>query len=236
MRERPVSSVPGLVIVLLLSVLCSQLAWRFFQPSRQAQVETLLAPPAFTTLNLMSAGEPIAMAKTLTLYLQAFDNQAGLNVSLAQFDYTVVRAWLARSLELDPAGQYPLFVASRLYGEIADQSKQRLMLEFVYQAFLQDPDRRWAALAHATFLAKHRLNDLPLAVKYANALRTHVGHDKAPHWVTQMEIFLLEDINELQSAQILLGSLLQNGQITDPHELHFLEQRLLALERKVAAP
>jgi hypothetical protein len=44
-----------------------------------------------------------------------------------------------------------------------------------------------------------------------------------------MEALLAEDMNEIENAKILLGGLLDSGQIKDPHELHFLKGRLEAL-------
>jgi hypothetical protein len=48
-----------------------------------------------------------------------------------------------------------------------------------------------------------------------------------------MEIFILEDMNELQAARILLGGLLEHGDIQDPNERRFLERRLRELEQRV---
>lgn len=232
MRERSISSVPKPVLFLLVVVLFLQVFWYVKHPAQQARAESLMAPPSSATLHIASFGEPIALAKSMTLYLQAFDNQAGLNLSFRQLDYQNVEAWLTRILELDPPAQYPLFAASRLYGEIADDVKQRAMLDFVYREFFIDPNHRWKSLAHAASLARHRLNDMPLARKYAQAIRLHATASEVPSWAKQMEIFLLEDMDELQSARILLGGLLQSGEITDPHEYRFLEQRLIALEQK----
>jgi hypothetical protein len=47
-----------------------------------------------------------------------------------------------------------------------------------------------------------------------------------------MEIFILEDMNEVDSAKILLGALLANGQVTDAAERRFLIKRLEAMEKK----
>ncbi len=232
MRERTISSVPKSVLLLLVAAFSLQIFWHFQQPAQQAKAESLMTPPSIATFRIASFGEPIALAKSMMLYLQAFDNQAGLNLSFRQLDYNKVEAWLTRILELDPPGQYPLFAASRLYGEIADEAKQRVMLDFVYQEFFIDPNHRWKSLAHAASLARHRLNDLPLARKYAQAIRLHATANEVPSWAKQMEIFLLEDMDELQSARILLGGLLQSGEITDPHEYRFLEQRLIELEQK----
>ena len=232
MRERPLSSVPKSALLLLAAAFILQLGWHFKQPPPQAKAENLTPPPSITTLRVASFGEPIALSKIMMLYLQAFDNQAGINLSFRQLDYRQVEAWLTQILALDSRGQYPLFAASRLYGEIPDEPKQRAMLDFVYRQFLVDPNRRWKSLSHAVILAKHRLKDLSLARKYAQAIRLYATNSDVPNWAKQMEIFVLEDMNELQSAQIIIGGLLHSGEITDPHEFHFLEQRLIALENK----
>jgi hypothetical protein len=230
MRERPISTVPKSALGLLLLAFAAQLLWHFMQPPVTAKAENLMAPPNLASMRLASLGEPISLSKVAMLYVQAFDNQAGINLSFQQLDYAQVEAWLDRSLALDPRSQYPLFAASQLYGEINHDAKQRRMLDFIYRQFLLDPNHRWKAMAQAASLARHRLKDLALAQKYAQAIRLHATAAEVPSWAKQMEIFLLEDMNELQGAKILLGGLLQSGQINDPHEFKFLEQRLAAME------
>jgi hypothetical protein len=41
-----------------------------------------------------------------------------------------------------------------------------------------------------------------------------------------MELFVLEDLGEIESAKILLGGLIESGAITDPNEVRFLTERL----------
>jgi hypothetical protein len=94
----------------------------------------------------------------------------------------------------------------------------------------RDPNRRWPWLAHAALVAKHRLGDLPLARRYASAVQRYTTAPDVPLWAKQMEIFILEDMNELAAAKIMLGGLLESGKIEDPAELRFLQQRLQELE------
>ena len=157
---------------------------------------------------------------------QAFD--------FRKLDYHRLVKWLHSILELDPRSEYPLFAAARVYAETPDEARARLALDFVYREFLLDPDRRWPWIAHAALLAKHRLKDLALARQYAAALDRHTRAADVPLWARQMEVFILEDMNELEAARIMLGGLLASGAVQDPAEARFLAARLKALEARVA--
>ncbi|OGQ98439.1 MAG: hypothetical protein A2505_06440 [Deltaproteobacteria bacterium RIFOXYD12_FULL_55_16] len=232
MRERPISTVPKPALLLLALGLGLQIAWHSSQPPRLAKAENLPPPPSLSALRLASLGEPTALAKALMLHLQAFDSQPGIHLPFSNLDYDRVQEWLTRILELDPPGQYPLLAASRIYGEVSDEPRQRQMLDFIYQKFLDDPNHRWPWLAHVAVIAKHRLKDLTLAQKYARAIRLYATGSEVPFWAKQMEIFILEDMDELESAKVLIGGLLASGKISDAHEIHFLEKRLREIEAK----
>ena len=227
MNGRVSLSVAILLIALVLQFLVH---WRM--PPAHARATDLPPLPSVAVLRAASLDEPIALSKALMLYLQAFDNQPGLSIPFRDLVYGRVEQWLAGILALDPTSQYPLLSASRLYAEVPVAAKQRSMLEFVHRAFLQDPNRRWPWLAHAVLIAKHQLKDLPLALRYAADLREHARGEQVPHWAQQMDIFIREELNEVESAKILLGGLLQSGSITDPKEWHFLSEKLKELEGK----
>jgi hypothetical protein len=229
--QRSLSSVPHAVLATLALVLALQIAFRLWQAPPQAQASDLPPAPPRAALALAGFGEPAALAKLLMLYLQAFDNRSGSGVPYRLLDYDKVIGWLGDALALDPVSQYPLHAASRLYAEIPDAAKQRKMLDFIFREFLVDPDRRWPWLTHAALIAKHRLHDLPLALRYARAVATLATGPGVPAWATQMHIFILEDMNELEQVRILIGGLLASGQLTDPAEARFLQQKLETLER-----
>jgi len=205
------------------------------RPAPRATAEDLPPPPSTALLRLASLGEPVAAAKLLMLHLQSFDYRVGSRVPYRDLDYERVVAWLDRIVDLDPLAQYPLMTASRIYAEVPDPAKQRLMLDFVYRRYLEDPNRRWPWLAHAAYVAKHQLKDLPLARRYAVALEKNTTTPDAPLWVRQMEFFILEDMNELEAAKILLGGLVASGQIKDARELAMLQARLKGLEERIEA-
>ena len=234
-QERPVKYVPRAVLWALGVLFAVQIALRWFDAPRAMPASDLPRPPSLAALRLASLGDPIPVAKILMLYLQAFDYRAGNRIPYQALDYSRVRAWLGTILELDPDGQYPLMAASRLYAEVPQQAKEREMLDFVYEQFFKDPNRRWPWLAQAAAIAKHRLKDLPLARKYAAAIQEHATADNVPLWARQMEAFIAEDMNELETARIMIGGFIAKGLVKQPGELRFLEQRLKDIEARMKA-
>jgi hypothetical protein len=227
MEQRPLAAVPAWLWVLLAAALGAQLAWQAARGAARPIAADLPPPPSAQALRLASFGEAEALARLGMLYLQSFD--------MRELDYARLRGWLGALLELDPRSQYPLFAAARIYAEHADAARSRAMLEFVYQQFLLDPNRRWPWLAHGALLAKHRLKDLPLARRYAAAVDRHTSAADVPLWARQMEIFILEELNEFEAAKIMLGGMLASGAVRDPEEARFLKERLDELEARLGA-
>lgn len=226
--ERPYSVVPRPLLAVFVLALMAHGALRFFAPGASAVATALTAPPPQNMLHVASLGEGPALSQGLTLYLQAFDNQPGVSVPFSALDYARVTRWLTAALVLDGNAQYPLMMASQLYGQVDDAARQRMMCEFVHQAFLAQPNRRWRWLAHCAIMARHRLKDQALALRYADDITRHAG--QASNWARQMRIFLLADMGEVERAKVLLGGLLAGNEIRDAKERHFLTEQLGRLE------
>lgn len=221
---------PWRIRLLLLAGFLAQGLWHGLQPPPVARAEDLPLPPPPWVWRLASLGEPVALAKSLMLWLQAYDYQSGVSLPFRNLDYARVEAWLDGVMALDPKGQYPLMSASRLYAEVKEPGRQRRMLEFIRLRFADDPNQRWPWLAHAALVAKHKLHDLPLALSYAREIRQRTTPSQVPSWARQLEWTVLEAMGELEGARMLIGGLLTSGEVTDPKEIHFLNQRLEELE------
>ncbi|MCH9047464.1 MAG: hypothetical protein IH836_00750 [Proteobacteria bacterium] len=231
-NERPVKDVPAHIIIILIIAFLCQITWSSSKPLSTINIKKLPEPPSQIESQLFGLGDSIMISKIFMLWLQAFDNQPGVSVPFKNLDYGRVINWLERILALDPKGQYPLLAAGRIYGAVADDEKNRQMLAFIYEQFPKDPNQRWPSMTHAIYIAKHRIKDYPLALKFAHAVAQQVTANNIPSWVKQMEIYVLEDMGEIESAKILIGGLLESGAITDDHELQFLQDRLDRLERE----
>ena len=225
-NERPVAVVPWPIHAVLILALALQVAWHGSRPAPATGIEELAPPPDPAYLRVLGFGESAALARLLMLRLQAHDNQPGISIPFRQLDYDRVIEWLDVILALDPASHYPLLSAARVYTSVPDEIKQRKMLEFVHEKFLERPAGRWPWLAHAVYVAEHRIGDLELALEYARAIRKNVPPGAAPDWALQMELFVLDDMGRTESARVLLGALLESGVIRDRNQLEFLKQRL----------
>lgn len=233
-RARSVKFVPVPVLVLLAAGLAAQVIWHGSRAPPSATASDLPVPPDLDALRLSSLGDPVATAKMLMLWLQAHDNQPGVSIPFRKLPYDRLAGWLERILELDPRGQYPLLAASRVYAAVNDEEKQRFILDFVYRKFFEDPNRRWPWLAHAAIVAKHRFDDLPLALTYARAVSNHATGPDVPNWARDMPVVILEDMGELEAATVMAGYLLESGRVTAPHERRYLMQKLEELKRRQA--
>lgn len=234
-RERAIKAVPFAVLLCLVFSFATQVFVARQRLGPEINTVALPAPPQIGALRVVALGEPGLLARLMMLWLQAFDYQPGISLSFQDLDYAHLEQWLERAVALDPELSYPLLAAARLYGEVSDPQRQRRMLAFVGRHFERDPVRHWQWMAHAVFVAKHRIKDSRLALELAQRLARLGGHADIPSWVSQMHIFVLEDVGELESAKVLLGGLLESGEITDSHEQWFLSERLAEIEARVAA-
>jgi hypothetical protein len=233
--QRPLAAVPAWILGLLAVALTAQVGWQSAWRSGAPAASDLPPAPSAVTLRLASLGETAAFARLGMLWLQAFDSRSDNEIPYQKLDYERLIAWLRAILATDPHSGYPLFAAARVYAENPDLTRMRRMLDFIYAEFAGDPNGRWPALAHAALLAKHRLHDLPLARRYAAAIQRQTTDPTVPGWARQMEIFILEDMNELEAAKVMLGGLLATGRIRDADERRFLQGRLAEIEERLKA-
>ena len=127
-----------------------------------------------------------------------------------------------------------MLVAARVYGSVQNHEKQRIMMDYVFYKFNEDPNKYWRWLAHVIITAKHELKDFDLALKYANALAEKATGKHVPYWAKDMKIIVLEDMGQVEAAKILVGALIESGEIMDPYELNFLTQKIEVLEEKLS--
>ncbi|MGA7178183.1 MAG: hypothetical protein WBX11_01160 [Thiobacillaceae bacterium] len=214
------SRIPLMILVLALAL---QALWKFYEPPPKAYARDLPSPPDAGWVKACDMGEHAFASQLLSLELFSHDEQPGVSLPYVALDYERVREWMAAALALDPHNSNIMLAAAQVYSEVPDPQRLRIMLDFVHKQFLLDPGSRWPYLAHAALLARHRLQDMNLALRYANDL---TAVKSAPAWARQMSLLLLTDMGEKQQAEIVLGGLIDSGMLKDEKEIAFLLNRI----------
>ena len=235
-RERPVAAVPPAVGWMLVLALVVQTGWHARQSDPPAEARPLAPVPSAPVLQIVALGDHAAFARLLMLGLLAHDRQPGVSLPFRNLDYGRLAGWLDAIIDLDPRADAPLLAAARLYGSVSDPARQRTMFELVHRRFREDPDRRWPWLMHAAVMAKHRLSDPALALRYAREVTEHATGARVPAWVRDMSALIASEAGELETARVITGGLLHSGRVSDPSEARFLGARLMEIEARAAGP
>ena len=193
MSQRSGARVPRALLVLLAGTLVAQVLLRGALGPSHPRSPALRHPPARLTLHAAALGDPVALARGLTLWLQALDYRDGASFALHRLDYPALSGWLDRILSLDPRSEYPLRLALMVYANTSHPEKARVMLEFAYAKSVAAPERRWRWLAVAALHARHRLADPLLALKYARALAECAPDPAVAAWARALSLRIERD-------------------------------------------
>ena len=199
------------------------------QPARYADsVRALPDVPSQAAMRALTLDNPVLAARLMLVYLQSFELRPGYDAAIRRLDYDRLIEWLTVAQQLDPTSRYPALLAAYVYAPAGTADQARRMTGFIHRSFLENPARRWDALAQAALLARHRLGDLPLALKYAQTLAEHTAPGQAPAWARQLPLFVLQQMGEQEAALALLEALVVSGELSDPAEVRFLLERLVS--------
>ncbi len=232
--ERPLTSLPRPLLLGFMLLFAAQILHHHYARLRfEFDYQQLGKPFSATTYRGMSMGSEQLAGHLLAIRLQLHDSQAGQYFSYDQIDYSILVDWLNQITMVSSGTEYPMLLASRVYTTTRDRERLRLILEFIQRRFDDDPQLHWRRLAEASVIAKHKLEDLDLALSMAKKLAQQPKSVQMPHWARDFEFLLLAEMNELESAIAIIQALLRTDAVTDPDEKRFLEGKLLDFQQKL---
>lgn len=216
-QQRPWSSVPrvvllGLVLSLAVSAvgriaLRTPVARSAAEPQTSGTtpaamivpmpVPTAGAASAYTPLSrqtalLWSLNDPSLAGRWMLLQWQAQPLAAITGPAPGSNAPSPLLASLSAAAQLAPRSNYPDLLATRLFAEHSADPQARALLAFAAERFDHDPAQRWRWMAHAVFVARHRLQDLRLAQALAKQLRERTQGLAVPPWVATQELLIIE--------------------------------------------
>ncbi len=232
---RSVKQVPLLILCMAVFFMLLQLELSIKQKeNNKYSFQQLTKPQNVDFYRMISLGSNRLMSYLLAIGLQLHDNQKGKHVSYSRLDYDFLSQWLRTVYLLNPDSEYPAFLASRVYSQVKEKNKVRLMIQQIELMFESNPQKFWRRMTEACLLAKHQLKDLDLALNLAKQISSLPQSIKMPFWARDMKLILLDELDQNESAALLIVSLLQSGQIIDTDEKRFLEFRLSKIKQKMS--
>jgi hypothetical protein len=232
--ERPFNSLSrpllaGFLVILVMQLSISQLALS----RSELAYKPLTDSYATSTYRIASMGSDRLMSYLLAIRLQLHDNQSGKHIRYEQLDYQKLTGWLDQINRLNAQSEYPAMLASMVYSQITDKKKLRIMIDFIQRSFVQSPKLQWRRMTEATILAKHKLDDLDLALSLARQLTNQPADVTMPQWARDMQFILLGEMNEFEAGIAIIVAMLKSESILDSDEQRFLRGKLLDFQQKL---
>lgn len=206
------------ILVLALFSLCVILNFAFWRHSREILPAWNNVPPAPSeTVSAMGGLGDQGVAYRMSGYaIQNFGNVGGRFESLKNYDYATLEKWFFAAQKLDERGNYIPFLAAYYYGAVEEKPEAlRHIISFLRADGARPYPQKWRWLAHAAYLARYKLNDLPWSLELARELAALPAEDMAP-WARQMPAFVQLQMGNKEAAYEIMVRMLA----TEKDKLH----------------
>lgn len=180
-------------------------------------------PPSELNLTSSFFGDTALAYRVWALALQNFGNAGGAFTPLKDYNYQYVGEWLDRLDGLDPQSNFAPYLASYYFG--ASQSpKEQLpyIIAYLEKIGTRPEGEKWRFLAQAVYLARHKMQDMPEALRLAKKLSS-IYRPGMPAWTKQMEVLITNEVGDKEAAYILMKSILATETAhMQPQEINFM--------------
>lgn len=213
--------VAALLVVLAAAIAQMGLWWKTRTLFPRAAVLTEPASPS--EIDLLSLSDRQFFYRSRTMDLQTAGDLGGNVTPLTQFDYALLYRWFTLLDGVDQRSQYLPTLAGYYYSQTLNTEDVRHVVRFLREHVRHDPRRKWRWLAHAVWLARHRVNDQALALEVAAELAA-LDVPGIPVWTKQLRVFILADVGEKEAARDLLQAILGSDPTLAREERYFMER------------
>lgn len=147
---------------------------------------------------------------------------------LKNYDYARLKEWFFLLHRLDPASDHMPMVAAHYFGATKVPKDAAEIVAYLRVAGQAPYAEKWRWLAHAAFLAQHRMKDpdLALAIAYDLQRLARAGVDM-PQWARAMPAFVLANKGEAEAAKAFMSNLLVTDSTPHPEEVYFMKSFLI---------
>ena len=220
-------------LAFLAFVLAAQVLVGYGLLDRRAASEALAPPPSHDVALASALGDGEFFFRKGVLMLANIGVSGGVLVPMKELDYADLTGWFSLLDSFDARSMAVPYLASYWYGFTPNTADSRHVIDYLLARAAIDPQEGWRWRVQAMFLAKHRLEDLDLALAIAQDL---AGRDdpRAPFWVAHMPAFILNDMGESEAALILLGGIMESKPDMTDDERAILSEAIERLNQEMS--
>lgn len=165
------------------------------------------APPSRLALSASFLGDEALAYRAWALVLQNLGNSGGDYRPLKDYNYAALGEWFARLDELDPASDFVPFLAAYYFGASDDSRNLKPVVSYLEKVGSRPEGEKWRFLAHAVYLARHKLHDVNEALRLSGKLAA-LYRPGMPAWTLQTKAMLTAETGDKEAAYMLLKSML----------------------------
>ncbi|MDP2205195.1 MAG: hypothetical protein Q8K65_02705 [Alphaproteobacteria bacterium] len=184
--------------------------------------------PTKNGARIMTLGDEQFSYRFGAITLQNLGSSGGRITAIKDYDYQKLGQWFWLLHGLDPASNHVPMMAAYYFGATQKPEDIAVVVEYLGTIGQNPAGNKWRWLAHAIFLARHRMDNLPLALDMAYVLsRMQPIGDVLPAWARQMPAFVLAEQGEKQTARRLIEEILMTATGLHPNEVSYMRDYLI---------
>jgi len=185
-------------------------------------------PPSRYSSVIMGLGDQEFAYRFGAITLQNLGDSGGQTTPLKDYDYNELGKWFDLLDQLDPVSDHVPMLAAFYFGATVVPKDVRIVYDYLSRVGNNPQGQKWRWLVHAIFLARHRLDDLDLALNLAYKLaKMQPVDDTLPGWARQMPALVLSAKGDHEDAKKIIENLLLSSQNFHPNEVNFMRDYLL---------
>ena len=215
------ATIPRGALAAVLITLGLQGAFWWQTRELQAGWEGVPPAPSNQVAKALAMGDGQFLYRAATFVLQNMGDEGGRVTPLKDYDYQRLGQWFSLLDRFDPQSEFLPVLVGYYFSQSQNPDDVRIVISFLAHIAIRDPERNWRWLAHAIYLARHRVKDMDLALSLAYRMAA-IKSPGIPIWARQMPAFVLADVGEKEAARDLMEAIMDSQIDLDPAEIEFM--------------
>lgn len=180
-------------------------------------------PPTDRSVTMSFLSDKALAYRAWAFALQNYGNTGGNYEPLKNYNYAYVGGWFDLLDRLDPHSNVVPLLASYYFGSTQNPQEQLpYVIAYLEKVGTRPEKEKWRWLAQAVYLARHRLHDVPLALRLAKELGD-MYKPGMPAWTLQTEALITAEMGDKEAAYGLLKAMIATeSEHMDPNEVNFM--------------